>query len=231
MSKVNCQDKVSRATITFDLRLTLGAEIICQHPRWKMGNWLSPRSVYMSFEKAIARTTYVVVSSNSARDLVIRTTRDRLANAFAGSTLSSSGHRPLDPYLLNTIILQEVHIQSKKHFTCVRHNLWHQLGVIFDHSKHQLDLDRKHLKDLTNQFHEISQDADRLIAHAEMATMIADRTGKAHDHLRSESGASSRRDFCQVDDSLRDLVESLQSRKRWLMSYKSRKDTIMNLVS
>ena len=184
----------------------------------------------MSFDKALRITIYIVVSSDCTRDLVIRTSRERLATAFSGAKQSAC-YGAIDPYLFNTIIAQEVHIQSKKHFTRVRHNLWAQFGVLFEHSKSHADLGRDELKSLTNQFHEISQDADRLIAHAEMLTMIADRTCKAHDHLRKESCPTQRQDFVLVDACLRDLVESLSSRKRWLTSYKSRKDTVMKLVS
>ena len=92
-------------------------------------------------------------------------------------------------------------------------------------------VDRAALKALTNELRLISQDADSLVAGAEMGTMITERMYEAHRTLKTSAEFRLQRHFCQVQDSLGRLVHSLQARRRWMLSYKSRKDIAMNLVS
>lgn len=205
-------------------------EFICQHPRWDIHTKMQPCSVYMSHQSQTTITTYIVVSGQG--DSCIEICKSRLQDALCQQR---PGQAPLeqgiDPFLLHNIIAQESFLQSKSVITKLRFRLYDQLDKVDAYGKGEEIVDRAALKALTNELHLISQDADSLVAGAEMGTMITERMYEAHTTLKTSAEFRLQRHFVQVGDSLAHLVHSLQARRRWILSYKSRKDIAMNLVS
>lgn len=205
-------------------------EFICRHPRWDIHTKMQPCSVYMSHQSQTAVTTYIVVSGEG--DTCIEIAKSRLQDAFRRQR---PGQAPLekatDPFLLHNIIVQESFLQSKPVITKLRFRLYDQLDKVDAYGKGEEIVDRAALKALTNELHLISQDADSLVAGAEMGMMITERMYEGHATLKASAELRLQPHFCQVDDSLGQLVHSLQARRRWILSYKSRKDIAMNLVS
>lgn len=204
-------------------------EYICQHPRWDSHTKLLPCSVYMSFQKATAVTTYIVVSGET--DSCIDISRKRLEEALG---ITAPGGLPFpqiaDPFYFHSIVAQESFQQSKPIITKLRHRLYDALDKVDAYGAGEQFLDRAALRALTNELHLISQDADSLVSSAEMGTMVTERMHAAHGHLKAMSDLTSLQGFTPVDDSLGYLAQTLQARRRWLLSYKSRKDIAMNLV-
>ncbi|KAK7985283.1 hypothetical protein PG988_002905 [Apiospora saccharicola] len=85
---------------------------------------------------------------------------------------------------------------------------------------------------MTEQLHKVSQDADSLLVSAEMGSMVAEHGKRSRAILQKEIQTVSTSPFSRsnVGDALEYLVQSLESQKRWLASYRSRKDIAMNLV-
>lgn len=209
-------------------------EFICQHPRWNIHTKLQPCSVYMSFHKTMEVTTYIVVSGDA--DPLVEVSKQRLKDAFAHPvSIQEAPRKTPNPFFLHGVIAQESFLQSKSVITKLRHRLYDQLDVVDDdknakEGKTELALDRNALKGITKNLHMISQDADVLVSSTEMGTMVVERMATAHAYLRTTSDSSSRQEHIQVEDMLGHLMYSLQSRKRWILGYKSRKDIAMNLV-
>lgn len=71
-----------------------------------------------------------------------------------------------------------------------------------------------------------------MTAGAEMTGMIVRRMQASHDRYRESLPKGSMTDAStKTSDGLQYLLESAESQKRWLLSYKSRKDIALNLVS
>ena len=210
-------------------------EFICQHPRWNLHSKVQPCSVYMSFHKAMAVTTYIVVSGEA--DSMVDISKQRLKVAFGYPESAKDIQRELsDPFLFHSIIAQESFVQSKSVVANVRYRLCDQLHVVGDdkhakESKTELALNRDALRGITKNLHKISQDADVLVSSTEMATMVIERMATAHAYLWVPSDSTSQQGSHQVRDMMGHLMHSLEARKRWVLGYKSRKDTAMNLAS
>lgn len=184
----------------------------------------------MSFHKATAVTTYIVVSGEA--DSCIDLSRQRLEEALGGTVpCGLPCPRIADPFYFHSIVAQESFLQSKSIITKLRHRLYDALDDVDAYGAGEKFLDRAALRTLTNELHLISQDADSLLSSAEMGTMVIERMQSAHGHLKAMSDVTLLQGFTRVDDSLGYLAQTLQARKRWLLSYKSRKDIAMNLVS
>jgi hypothetical protein len=204
--------------------LIIMTEFICQHPRWDIHVKMQPCSVYMSYQKETSNTIYIVVSG--LQDTCVEVAKERLRDICVPSKAEAP-----DPFFLHNIIAQESFLQSKPVITKLRFRLYDQLDKVDGYGNGTLALDRADLKALTNELHGVSQDADSLVSSAEMGSMIAKRMYSAHDTLEIIPDATLQQEYHQIDDSLGHLVESLQARRRWILSYKSRKDTAMNMVS
>ena len=227
--KASCADKVSRKrNHSSDIAYHV-TEFICQHPRWDSHIKLQPCSVYMSFQKERAITTYIIVSGLD--DECVKISRKRLEEACDAPKSTGRTFNMNDPYLFHHIIAQESFLQSKPIITKLRHRLYDALDNVDAYGKGDKSLDRTALRALTNELHLISQDADSLVSSSEMGTMVVEQMYTAHGHLAVIFGAQIKQRFARVDDSLGHLVQTLQARRRWLLSYKSRKDIAMNLVS
>ena len=211
-------------------------EFACQHPRWNINTNLQPCSLDMSFHVAMAVTTYIVVSGDT--DTIVEISTQRLKDAFARpATAQVVSSRDSDPFFLHGVIAQESFLQSKSLVTTLRLRLYKQLDII-DNDKNakegkktELALDRNALRGVTENPHVISQTADVLVSSTEMGTMVVERMAVAHADLKNTSDTSSHKKYNQIEDMLSHLKHSLQSRKRWILGYKSRKDIAMDLVN
>ncbi|KAI7304952.1 hypothetical protein KC315_g14915 [Hortaea werneckii] len=84
---------------------------------------------------------------------------------------------------------------------------------------------------MTIQLHVISQDIDSKTASADMTHMIVRRLESAHQRYRQRRYSDN---VCtaveQTADALQYLSESIESQRRWVVSYKARKDIALNLI-
>ena len=179
----------------------------------------------MGFELESRSTTYIIVSGE--HEPYLDRVKSRLNDYFPSvGALGSAKLHPYDPFLLLSVICHESLVEAKAIITELRHRLYDQLDIVDTYSNSPFD--RSSLKELTNKLHKVSQDADSLFASAEMATMVVEHVIRARDralilfpHALSD---------VNVGDSLSYIKQSLDSQKRWILSYKSRKDIAMNLV-
>ncbi|KAI0893443.1 hypothetical protein F4806DRAFT_475765 [Annulohypoxylon nitens] len=203
-------------------------EYMYQHPRYTIHTRQQPCSVWFAYNIQDSTTTYIV-SHGKDEDWVTRA-KDRLSHCF-GQPLnepmfaSAEGH---DPFLFHSILCHESLCGAKIPITQLRHKLYDVLDIVGEYSKEPFD--RSSLKDMTEQLHKISQDADSLLVSAEMGSMVANHSENSRTVLKEELGASIAFANSNVGDALVYLVESLEAQKRWISSYQSRKDIAMNLV-
>ena len=91
---------------------------------------------------------------------------------------------------------------------------------------------RMSLDTLTKELHIVSQDADGLLSSADMGIMLCKELKRAHERFIELCLPVQQRFLgAKISDATRYMLVSLESQKRWLLSYKSRKDIAMNLVS
>lgn len=179
----------------------------------------------MGFDLETCSVTYIIVSGQQERYL--DRVKSRLNDYFPPmGTLGSAKLHPNDPFLPLSIICHESLVDAKAIITELRHRLYDQLDIVDIYS--ETPFDRNNLKELTNQLHKVSQDADSLFASAEMGTMVIEHIIRARD--RALNLFPQALSDVNVGDSLSYIKQSLNSQKRWLLSYKSRKDIAMNLV-
>ena len=204
------------------------SEFFCQQPRWDIHKRQTPWCIYMSYNRILETTTYIIVCGDDYPSS--DTVKARLQASFSGvSEEVSSKLHIRNPYLLHCMIFHEAFVEAKSIITKLRHRLYDQLDKVDDYAKDTLD--RKTLEILTIELHGVSQDTDSLLASADMAEMIATRMQAAHSRFEELVVVSELKDkTVKINDSLRYLQTSVQSQRRWLLSYKSRKDIAMNLV-
>jgi hypothetical protein len=130
-------------------------------------------------------------------------------------------------------MLHEIFLDAKSVITPLRGSLYDQLDLVDVYSSKPLhERGRAELEDMTIKMHVISQEIDSVTAGAEMTAMIVRRMQLAHDRCCTLLGPNAIEDGnTKISDALRYLLESAESQKRWLVSYKSRKDIALNLVS
>jgi hypothetical protein len=174
-------------------------------------------------------TSYiVVVDENHSRLLPVQ---KRIATC-----LSAVGPADIqDPFMLHCLIVHETFLDARSVVTPLRWKLYDQLDLVDDYTKKPArKRGKEDLEKMTIALHNISQDIDSMTASVEMTGMILRRMQASHDRYcdsHSQAGGVVSNANVKTSDSLRYLLESAESQKRWLMSYKSRKDTAMILVS
>jgi hypothetical protein len=177
-------------------------------------------------------TTYVVVSSPSqARNEVVK---ERLSDMFRPQTNLSPNTSVIlpDPFMLHVVITHEAFLDAKSVITDMRYKLYDALDNVDEYSKEAANHRAKEdLERLTIQLHVVSQDTDSMTASADMAGMILRRITTAHQRYADSVQAHDKKDgLMKTFDAISYLSMSIESQKRWLNSYKSRKDIAMNLV-
>lgn len=138
-----------------------------------------------------------------------------------------------DPFMPHCLIVHEMFLDAKSVITPLRGSLYDQLDLVDEYStKPAHERGKEELEKITIRLHVISQEIDSMTAGAEMTEMIVRRMQASHDRYCSSippGGMSNAMN--KTSDALRYLLESAESQKRWLLSYKSRKDIALNLVS
>jgi hypothetical protein len=182
----------------------------------------------MTYDIKLASTTYIIVcGEENPTCATVKTRLQAIVSGISEEVVPKS--HAYDPYLLHSMIYHEALVESKSIITALRHRLYDQLDKVDAYAKNTLQ--RKALENLTIELHGISQDTDSLLASADMAEMIATRMLAAHSRFEELPGAYKIRDKAvKISDSIRYLQVSVQAKKRWLLSYRSRKDIAMNLV-
>jgi len=172
-------------------------------------------------------TTYVVVSGvHIARKAEIK---ERLSAVFE-SPQPADVH---NPFMLHSLIVHETFLDAKSVITPLRYQLYDQLDRVDVYAaKSPQERGKSELEDLTIQLHVVSQELDSLTASADMTSMIVRRLSNAHERYQgSIADPLLKNGIVKTTDALRYLLESVESQKRWLASYKARKDIAMTLVS
>lgn len=203
-------------------------EFFCQQPRWNIHNQQIPWCVYMLHQVQDSVTTYLVTCGDQCPSS--DTLKRRLVESFDGSTnrIASKTHLD-DPFLIHCTILHQSFVEAKDIVLRLRHRLYDQLDLVDQYAK--VPSNRSNPKDFTVALHSISQDIDSLLASADMAEMISERMLAAHGRACTQLGNTWPLDkITKTSDSMRYLQASIQAQKRWLLSYKARKDIAMNLV-
>lgn len=138
-----------------------------------------------------------------------------------------------DPFMLHCLIVHEMLMDAKSVIAPLRGSLYDLLDLVDEYSmKPASKRGKKELENITIQLHVVSQEIDSSTAGAEMTAMIVRKMQASHDRYCSGvplgSIVNARN---KTSDTLRYLLESSEAQKRWLLCYKSRKDTALNLVS
>ncbi|KAI5859307.1 hypothetical protein GGS23DRAFT_616406 [Durotheca rogersii] len=203
-------------------------DFYCQQPRWNIHKRDVPWCIYMTHQVASKSTTYLVVCSDKQPQIAV--VKERLADLLDTSqSQSKTWADSSDPFLLHLIITHEAFSEAKSIITALRYRLYDQLDRVDTYSHEPSD--RQDLEKLTIELHVVSQDTDSVYASADMAGMIVRKLADAHSrYRRSVVDPALVNATTKTEDALRYLGESIESQKRWLASYKSRKDIAMNLV-
>ncbi|EWC48381.1 hypothetical protein DRE_02150 [Drechslerella stenobrocha 248] len=206
---------------------TTFVEFFCQHPRWNVLEVQQPWSVYMSYDIPIKRTFYLVVTGvNCPKTTLVK---DRLFQSFCQNQDHHIARRSFaDPFFIHTLISHESLNDLKPVMTVLRTHLYDQLDEVDAYARKPSD--RGSLEKLTTELHKISQDADSLLASADMAIMVTDRMLESHQLVRHLFTYAKYDEYNKIEAALSFLRHSAQSNKRWMESYKNRKDIAMNLV-
>ncbi|KXT09169.1 hypothetical protein AC579_7288 [Pseudocercospora musae] len=220
-------------------------EFFCQQPRWNLHKKDVPLSIYMTHDLTTKATTYVISCSKEQAQLKV--IQERLEDAFRAATVTEAA----DPFMLHALVTHEVFAEARSVVTPVRYQLYDQLDRVDKYAersakgiepsptntslaKSNLAVEQdepENLQDITIQLNVVSQEVDSMTANADMASMIVHRLIEAHDRYReSVTSVSMRNAVTKTHDSLQYLAQSIDAQKRWLQSYKVRKDTAMNLV-
>lgn len=184
--------------------------------------------MYLAYEVDRARTTYIIVSGDG--EPWVERAKRRMEDYYHRSASDPvlGLNEAFDPFLLHSILCHESLVEAKIPISELRHRLYAVLESVGEYSKEPFD--RKNLKDMTEKLHRVSRDADSIFASAEMGTMIVEHSRRGRTSLLDSITPRPRFGSSNVGDALAYLSESLESQKRWLQSYKSRKDIAMNLV-
>lgn len=153
----------------------------------------------------------------------------RLMHALGGIGAGDLG----DPFMFHALVAHETFLDAREDITQQRADLYDQLDALDKYAaKSAQQRDKGDLEDMTIQFDVISQEIDSMTASADMTGMILRRLPAAHHRCRqSLKTPESTNAATRTADTLAYLTEPLESQRRWLLSYKSRRDIAMNLVN
>ncbi|KAK6510483.1 hypothetical protein TWF506_009589 [Arthrobotrys conoides] len=204
------------------------SEFFCQHPRWTIRENQKPWSVYMSYDLPAKRVFYLIVTGvNCSKTAFVK---DRLFQTFCRNEDNKIAQRSFgDPFFIHTLIFHESLNELKPVMAVLRTHLYDQLDEVDAYAKEPSD--RRKLEKLTTELHVVSRDADSLLASSDMAIMVSDRMLEAHKVIQPLLFTQFKyEEYHKTADALAHLRDSAQTHKRWLTSYKNRKDIAMNLV-
>lgn len=182
----------------------------------------------MTYEEQNAVTTCIMTSGTE--DPRVQALRSRLTDAFPGeASLASGSSNATDPFLLHCLVSHISFMQSDPSVFDLGVRLYNALDAV--DASAQTPFNRDSFKSLTYKLHQISQDADSLISSAEAGLTGVDCMQAAQMRLMKMSKSKKRHELAWSCSSSKYLQRAIESRKRWLLGAKSRKDTAMNLVS
>lgn len=211
-----------------------------QHPRYRrlnnrIGPGQQPCSVWLANDLGNSATTYII-SSGKNEEWVTRAKKrltECLTRPYDKAFAVMAEVR--DPFYVQSLLCHESLVDAKPSIAQLRQRLYEVLKVVNDYSQEAFD--RVSLKDMTRKLHQVSQDADSLLSSAEMGSMIAAHSQRSREEIlglamTAVSSTKSSHPFAgsSVGEALAYLDQSLASQRRWLASYKARKDIAMNLV-
>ena len=174
-------------------------------------------------------TMYLVVSGvQSERN---ETVKQRLNDLFPPSPrVPNAAKPPVEPFLVHALVTHEAFMEAKTATMESRYKLYNQLDLVDTYSHDPADRDK--LEEATIALHTVSQQTDVLLASADMASMIAEKLLHAHRrYAELVKDPSLRNGLAETEGALSYLQSSMEAQKRWLNSYRARKDTAMTLVS
>lgn len=141
--------------------------------------------------------------------------------------------RVADPFMLHALIAHEIYLESDTVVTRLRRKLYNTLDRVDRYAESFSGVKQdQDLHDLTVELNFVSLDVDSMVASADMASMLI--RGLEESHRRYEEtiqSPASKDALAKTRDSLQYLSWTIEAQKRWLVSYKTRKDSAMNLVS
>lgn len=181
----------------------------------------------MMHELATKNTTYLIVCNKQHARL--QDIQKRLVEVL-GQTEAADA---TDPFMLHLLVVHETFLDAKSVITPLRYQLYDQLDRVDKYAQEpSLQRLKAELEDMTIRLHVVSQELDSMTASADMTGMIVRRLLSGHERYQKSMQAHGIADATtRTTDALHWLAESVESQRRWLLSYKSRKDIAMNLVS
>ncbi|THU99277.1 hypothetical protein K435DRAFT_659316 [Dendrothele bispora CBS 962.96] len=204
----------------------------CQHPRWNLQVQGSPLSVYMKYDHVRNLTVYVV--AHKQHDSSVEALKN-LINVGISARIRPDPERQStmfleDPFHLH-LMLSVLSLEAAKfHIHRFRRFMWMQMNAVDDHLMGLITTDREELSNLTKELQVISQNADSLIASAEVAIISANGIKSAHKRLNQALSNGKVMASGQTADGILYVLGSLKKQKMWLLNYRNRKDSMMNLV-
>jgi hypothetical protein len=107
-----------------------------------------------------------------------------------------------------------------------------QLDRVDSYSNSAENTGKDELRAITKELHFVSQNADSLIASTDAAMFLLKKMQEVHTALlENRPEMFSKTYHTRVHDSMMRLLGSMETYVKYLQSWKSRKDTAMNLVS
>jgi hypothetical protein len=188
-----------------------------------------PFSICMTHNLTDYTTSYLVMTDRTQARL--GDVRRRILSSFTSGGPSDTK----DPFMIHCLVLHEIFLDAKNSvILLLKKRLFDQLQRVQKYSAQpSRERERTELESMTIQLHVISQEIDSMTANVEMTTMIVRCMQLAHKRFCALLGAKQliKDSNTKITDALKYLLESAESQKRWLISYKSRKDIGLNLVS
>ena len=208
------------------------SQFYCQHPRWNIHNSETPVSAIMNHDPETGCTTYIVSCGSSNHSSMREQTVERLQDWWKVHACRQSKDFP-SPFMLHCVISQASLNSAKQLFNELRHRLYDVLDEVdayarSDHRERRTE--RAVLERATVHLHNVSQDIDSTMASLDMAMMVAENLQRAI----ASSKVANTKEYALCSERTAQaaayLAASHASQKRWLLSWKSRKDIAMNLV-
>ncbi|KAF1916960.1 hypothetical protein BDU57DRAFT_251317 [Ampelomyces quisqualis] len=198
----------------------------CQHPRWNLQVQGAPLSVYSKYDAQKDLTVYLV--SHKPNDTVINSLRKQLDSLVQHPAQYHISDVLLEsPYDLHVMISNLNMEGSKWHVERFRRFQWKAVNDVDDHLAGKGQHDRKKLASLLKTLQIVSQNSDSHLANAQNFLF----TARAILDSATKLDVSRKRRIRQRTlDMLRHLIESMEKQHMWFLNYKSRKESVMNLV-
>lgn len=210
----------------FDANVT--SDFFWQTPRYKSSDSWNPGNVLMTYNILTECTTYIIFLNEELPYL--QRVQARLEASFSHFATTTGRGFQLDPFLLNTMIIHEHFMGALSTNRHIRDRLYEGLFKVETYAKTHSK--REDLELLTGLFHNVSQDADFLVASMETSDAILRAMQSAHQRLEAlYKDGNCPPHVAEVGDSIEYLLGSVRAQRQSTNSYKSRKDIAMNLVS